>query len=67
MNYRLGYNTTTIILINIINNSYILMIDREIVHVVQRTQAVGNIVHSNTIVLQVHNHTNRLSNGELLY
>ena len=66
MNYRLCYNTTTIILINI-NNSYILMIDREIVHVVQRTQAVGNIVHSNTIVLQVHNHTNRLSNGELLY
>ena len=43
------------------------MIDREIVHVVQRTQTVGNIVHSNTIVLQVHNHTNRLSNGELLY
>ena len=43
------------------------MIDREIVHIVQRTQAVGNIVHSNTIVLQIHNHTNRLSNRELLY
>ena len=43
------------------------MIDREIVHVVKRTHAVSDIVHSNTVVLQVHNHTNRLGHRELLY
>lgn len=46
---------------------YILVIHSKVVCIVQRSHAVGNIVHSYTCVLQIHNHTNRLSNWEILY
>ena len=48
-------------------HSHILMVDGEVVGVVQRSHAIRNIVHSNTIVLQIHNHTNRFRNREILY
>ena len=48
-------------------NNYVLAVVREIIHIVQRTHAVRNVVHSHTVVLQIHNHTNRLGEGIVFY
>ena len=64
---RVEVSLSELCMIKYYKKTYVLMIDGEIVHVVQRTHAVGNIVHSNTVILQVHNHTNRLGHRELLY
>ena len=40
---------------------------REIIHIVQRTHALRYVVHSHTVVLQIHNHANRLGEGIVFY
>ena len=47
--------------------AHVLVVDGEVVHVVQRSHAVGHVVHSHAVVLQVDNHANGLSDGEVLY
>ena len=41
------------------------MVNGEVVGVVEGTHAVGDVVHSNTVVLKVDNHTNGLGEGIL--
>ena len=47
--------------------NYVLAVVREIIHIVQRTHAIRYIVHRHSIVLQIHNHTNRLCQGIVFY
>lgn len=46
---------------------YILVINGEVVSIVKRTHAVGNVVNSNTIVLEINNNTNGLSESKVFY
>ena len=41
------------------------MVNGEVVSVVEGTHAVGDVVDSDTIVLEIDDHTNRLSEGIL--
>ena len=46
---------------------HILAVTREVIDIVQRSHALRDVVHSHTVVLQIHNHSNRLSKSELFY
>ena len=46
---------------------YVLVVNGEVVSIVEGTHAVGDVVHSDTVVLEVDNHTDRLSEGKVFY
>ena len=46
---------------------YVLVVNGEVVSIVERTHAVGDVVDSDTGVLEVDNHTDRLSEGKVFY
>ena len=43
------------------------MVNGEVVGIVKRTHAVGDVVDSDTVVLEVDNHTDRFSESKIFY
>ena len=43
------------------------MVNGEVVSIVEGTHAVGDVVHSDTVVLEVDNHTDRFSESKIFY